>query len=118
LSLSGRCPTLRSGSFYPTNNPTHYSRLLAHAGFDARHAVRFWESRQETERTAECTPGRASNIIERREWERTSLPMRWMGSSHPMSVVRVARLKEELRRWEIQRDAAQLRLRQQQGENA
>lgn len=74
----------------------------------------FWEGRQETERTAECTPGRAVDMAEHREWERTSLPMRWMGSSHPMNVVRVERLKEELRRWELQREAAQLRLRQQE----
>ena len=93
---------------------TRRRRLLAHAGFDARHAVRFWEGRQETERTMECTPGRAPDLVEQHEWERTSLPMRWMGSSHPMSVVRVERLKDELRRWEIQREAARLRLRQQQ----
>ena len=88
-------------------------RLLAHAGFDPRDAVRFWEGRHETERTAECTPGRAVDVVRDREWERTSLPMRWMGSSHPMNVVRVERLKDELRRWELQREAAQLRLREQ-----
>lgn len=81
-------------------------RLLAHAGFDPRHAVRFWEERQETERTAECTPARASQHAVNEKWESESLPMRWMGSTHPMNVVRVESLKEELRRWERQRQAA------------
>lgn len=90
------------------------ARLLAHAGFDPRAAVRFWEDRQETERTAECSPKRAQDVVARAEWERTSLPMRWMGSTHPMNVVRVERLKAELHEWEIQREAARLRLRQQQ----
>ncbi|KIP07669.1 hypothetical protein PHLGIDRAFT_23967 [Phlebiopsis gigantea 11061_1 CR5-6] len=94
------------------------ARLLAHAGFDPRNAVRFWEGRHETERTAECSPGRAGDVVRDREWERTSLPMRWMGASHPMNVVRVERLKDELRRWELQREAAQLRLRQQAQEVA
>lgn len=75
--------------------------------------MRFWEGRQETERTAECTPGRATETVARAEWERTSLPMRWMGSSHPMNVVRVERLKAELRQWEIQREGARLKLREQ-----
>lgn len=38
--------------------------------------------------------------------------MRWVGQSHPMNVVRVERLKEELRRWELQREAARLKRRQ------
>ena len=78
--------------------------------------MRFWEGRQETERNAECTPGRAVDMAAHAEWERTSLPMRWMGSTHPMNVVRVERLKDELRRWEIQREAARLRLRQRQAQ--
>ncbi|GJE88639.1 peptidase family M48-domain-containing protein [Phanerochaete sordida] len=89
------------------------ARLLAHAGFDPRAAVRFWEDRQETERTAECSPKRAQDVVARAEWERTSLPMRWVGNTHPMHVVRVERLKAELHQWEIQREAARLRLRQQ-----
>lgn len=92
---------------------SHTCRLLAHAGFDPRAAVRFWEGRQETERTAECTPGRAQDVVARQEWERTSLAMRWMSSSHPMNVIRVERLKAELHEWEIQREAARLKLRQQ-----
>ena len=32
--------------------------------------------------------------------------MRWIGSTHPMNVVRVESLKEELRRWERQRHTA------------
>lgn len=71
--------------------------------------MRFWEDRQETERTAECTPARASQHVQTNEqWEQStaSLPMRWMGSTHPMNVVRVESLKEELRRWDRQREAA------------
>ena len=75
--------------------------------------MRFWEDRQETERTAECSPKRAQDVVARAEWERTSLPMRWVGNTHPMHVVRVERLKAELHQWEIQREAARLRLRQQ-----
>ena len=52
-------------------------------------------------------------LAARAEWERTSLPMRWVGNTHPMHVVRVERLKAELHQWEIQREAARLRLRQQ-----
>lgn len=44
------------------------------------------------------------------------MPMRWVGSSHPMNVVRVERLKDELRRWELQREAARFKLKQQEEE--
>ncbi|KAF7797095.1 hypothetical protein EIP86_008287 [Pleurotus ostreatoroseus] len=78
-----------------TPNP----RLLAHAGFDARHAVRFWSGRAESERTAECTPARAGEAAARAE----TSPMRWVGSSHPLNVVRSERLRQELGRWEEER---------------
>ncbi|KAI0784254.1 peptidase family M48-domain-containing protein [Abortiporus biennis] len=96
------------------------ARLLAHAGFDPRHAVQFWEERGETERTAECSPATAKETFKDHEevQEDTSKPMRWIGSTHPLSVVRIAKLKEELVRWEKQRAKAikehEARLRAQQ----
>lgn len=79
------------------------ARLLAHAGFDPRHAVRFWEGRQETPQNAECSLTRAEG-----HYEDTleSLPNRWMGETHPVNVVRVQRLKAELDRWEKVRQRA------------
>ena len=51
---------LRSLSGYYSKLVAHASyRLLAHAGFDPRQAVRFWEGRRETPQTAECSPARA-----------------------------------------------------------
>jgi hypothetical protein len=95
--------------------------LLAHAGFDPRHAIRFWESRHEpSERTAECTPRRASEAIAHEKWEKEAMPMRWMGSTHPYNVVRVDKLKDELRRWETKRAEAReslLRERERQESN-
>lgn len=77
-------------------------RLLAHAGFDPRHAVRFWEGRQESPQAAECSHAHAADASRGAE----SLPRRWMGETHPMNVVRVQKLKEELQRWEVARQAA------------
>lgn len=79
-------------------------RLLAHAGFDPRHAVRFWEGRQDAEQAGECT------AQPRKE---DSRPMRWSGSSHPMNEVRLARLKEELERWEAIRQKERIRSQEQ-----
>ncbi|KAF7424476.1 hypothetical protein PC9H_009783 [Pleurotus ostreatus] len=80
------------------------ARLLAHAGFDARHAVRFWEKRSEFGKS-EC--GHADK--DKDELSSTStrmLPRQIMGSSHPMNQVRVERLRSELDRWEAERRAA------------
>ncbi|PCH42389.1 hypothetical protein WOLCODRAFT_137881 [Wolfiporia cocos MD-104 SS10] len=85
------------------------ARLLAHAGFDPRHAVRFWEGRHETPQTAECSPARAEQD---QEEERTSLTRNWMGASHPVNVVRVERLRQELDRWDdVRRKAREQRER-------
>lgn len=77
-------------------------RLLAHAGFDPRHTVRFWEGRQESSQAAECSHAHAIDASRRAE----SLSRQWMGEAHPMNVVRVQKLKDELQRWEIARQAA------------
>ncbi|OCH94358.1 hypothetical protein OBBRIDRAFT_789265 [Obba rivulosa] len=82
------------------------ARLLAHAGFDPRHAVHFWEERsgRELARTIECTPATAERWLS--EPDSAQLVRRWMGETHPMSVTRVEQLKRELERWERERMAA------------
>ena len=42
-------------------------------------------------------------IGELEEWVRESSPMRWMGATHPMNVIRTKQLKQELERWEKKR---------------
>lgn len=83
-----------------TGNSGRYNihRLLAHAGFDARSAVKFWEDRHERD-TSECTPKAAQD----KKVLRSNLPRRIMGSTHPVHEVRVQRLKQELNRWEVER---------------
>ena len=78
-------------------------RLLAHAGFDPRHALRFWEERGETEQTAECTPSTAKKQALQAN---SGYQMRWVGSAHPLSEVRIAKLREEFERWEKERNKA------------
>ncbi|KAH8099924.1 hypothetical protein BXZ70DRAFT_192706 [Cristinia sonorae] len=80
------------------------ARLLAHAGFDPRHALRFWENRGETESTAECTPSTAKAKTQ------GDFQMRWMGSAHPLNEVRVSKLREEFERWETERQKARKKL--------
>lgn len=77
-------------------------RLLAHAGFDPRHAVQFWEGRAATPQTAECTPGHAEEVRCEEESDTVLmvLPRRWVSSSHPLNTVRVQTLRQELVRWE------------------
>lgn len=93
-------------AFLPTQPASmltdYFHRLLAHAGFDPQHAVCFWEGRQETPKTAECSPARAEELYQEQE----VLPRRWMGSTHPVNNVRVERLKKELVRWEEARRRA------------
>jgi hypothetical protein len=73
-------------------------RLLAHAGYDARKAVTFWENR--TNSTAsECASA------ERKEVPSSSFVHNITGSKHPVSEVRVNSLKGELLRWETERRA-------------
>ncbi|KAJ3567406.1 hypothetical protein NP233_g6385 [Leucocoprinus birnbaumii] len=55
------------------------ARLLAYAGFDARDAVKFWESRDQE---ADCSSSR--------NWAKT----------HPVNEIRIEKLKEELERWQ------------------
>ncbi|PFH53000.1 hypothetical protein AMATHDRAFT_138652 [Amanita thiersii Skay4041] len=78
------------------------ARLLAHAGFDAREAVRFWEARSDD--LGECsTPG--SPTKDTSGGVRSNLARSIMGASHPVHEIRIEKLKEELERWESERRA-------------
>ncbi|KAG5643013.1 hypothetical protein DXG03_001751 [Asterophora parasitica] len=78
------------------------ARLLAHAGFDARDAVKFWEVRSMTEcsRTDSIEPRLKFNVARQ-----------IMGSTHPVNELRIEGLKEELARWETERAAVISRYR-------
>ncbi|KAF8442289.1 peptidase family M48-domain-containing protein [Boletus edulis BED1] len=76
------------------------ARLLAHAGFDARKAVEFWESRQDTPQSANCSCAKPSEPDTRH----AARPI--MGASHPVNEVRIERLKSELVRWELEKRVA------------
>lgn len=75
------------------------ARLLAHAGFDARDAVTFWEQRSGP--AAEY--GKCGSLAIPNE---PAIARQIMGASHPMSELRVNSLKDELARWEIERQKA------------
>jgi len=75
------------------------ARLLAHAGFDAREAVRFWEDRSQVE----CSPQRDGQ-------GRLVLGIRG-DIYHPLNATRVAKFREELERWEDEKMALLARLR-------
>ncbi|KIK63095.1 hypothetical protein GYMLUDRAFT_41406 [Collybiopsis luxurians FD-317 M1] len=87
------------------------ARLLAHAGFDARDAISFWEQRAlsatecaHAELLDSATPGERLSSSEH-------LIRRISGSGHPVNEVRVDKLKSELVRWETERRAALARSR-------
>ncbi|KAG2369075.1 hypothetical protein BDR07DRAFT_1348546 [Suillus spraguei] len=75
------------------------ARILAHAGFDARQAVAFWEHKQNVPQVAECSltgPPDTNNS----SW---ALVRQITGSSHPVNEVRIEKLKSELVRWELEK---------------
>ncbi|KAF7336642.1 hypothetical protein MVEN_02098700 [Mycena venus] len=74
------------------------ARLLAHAGYDARKAVTFWENRSSAK--AEC-----ASAERKPEIPSSSFVHNITGSKHPVSEVRVNSLKGELLRWETERRA-------------
>ena len=88
-----------------TNTLPPLLRLLAHAGFDPRRAVRFWEDRAEVLQGSECVASAAFGR-ERREHQRSqsTFALRIVGSSHPVNEVRVEKLREELHRWRTERE--------------
>ncbi|KAF7316816.1 hypothetical protein HMN09_00414700 [Mycena chlorophos] len=76
------------------------ARLLAHAGYDARKAVTFWENRSantDCSSTAERKPEYPSFS--------ESFVHKITGSGHPVNEVRVNCLRDELIRWETERRA-------------
>ncbi|EIW83758.1 hypothetical protein CONPUDRAFT_80361 [Coniophora puteana RWD-64-598 SS2] len=81
------------------------ARLLAHAGFDARDAVTFWERRHSNTKATDCgstvRPPESPVIQEAR-----TLAHRIVGQRHPVDEVRVEKLKGELVRWELERRVA------------
>ncbi|KAJ8072510.1 hypothetical protein PM082_016069 [Marasmius tenuissimus] len=94
------------------------ARLLAHAGFDARDAISFWEQRAFS--VTECAhaepmePNYSGEKLSKSE----GLARRIMGSAHPVNEVRVDKLKSELVRWETERRAALLRLKNKPQESS
>ena len=88
---------------------THvHFRLLAHAGFDPREAVRFWEDRSHNAQTAECSPQRAEAFVAQEASSATTIARRIMGETHPVHELRVEKLKSELERWEQKRQEARM----------
>ncbi|TFY83295.1 hypothetical protein EWM64_g725 [Hericium alpestre] len=84
------------------------ARLLAHAGFDARRAVDFWERKHSVDsELMECTPSTP------RRTHSDSLAMRLVGSGHPVQDLRMQKLREELNRWREERTAARAALADQ-----
>ena len=101
---------------------THFRRLLAYAGFDARAAAQFWEEREARDTCAEtqkkasppANDSEPSALQQIAEW----LPFKWPhregeaagtwfakhgaseASGHPISAERGQRLRAELKRWE------------------
>ncbi|KAF5377352.1 hypothetical protein D9757_007998 [Collybiopsis confluens] len=95
------------------------ARLLAHAGFDARDAISFWEQRALS--ATECAHAESLGPASPRDQLSRSehLIRRISGSGHPVNEVRVDKLKSELVRWETERRAslARTRLSQQEKES-
>jgi len=91
------------------------ARLLAHAGFDPRSAVRFWEDCADVRQGSECVASAAFDPVHREEQARSSFALRIMGSGHPVNQVRVEKLREELDRWRTERERVLTELRSMQG---
>jgi len=83
------------------------ARLLAHAGFDSRKAVQFWEDRAEAYHGSECVASAAFDREHRETRENESqrtFTLKIVGSGHPMNEVRVEKLRGELDRWRSERE--------------
>ena len=82
-------------------------RLLAHAGFDARDTIRFWEHRSGED--VECAkPGVKAAEPPNPNAATQKIARQIMGDqkTHPVGELRVNCLKEELARWESERRKA------------
>lgn len=71
-------------------------RLLAYAGFDARDAVKFWETRGDE---SDCASARNPELDDK-EGIQAGLARSIMGRTHPVIESRIESLKQELVRWE------------------
>ncbi|KAH9002980.1 hypothetical protein EDB86DRAFT_2894337 [Lactarius hatsudake] len=91
------------------------ARLLAHAGFDPRSAVRFWEDRADDRQSLECFASAAFAPEQSEEQARSTFAMKIMGSGHPVNQVRVEKLRKELDRWRTERERVLTELRARQG---
>ncbi|KAJ3855053.1 hypothetical protein EV368DRAFT_80053 [Lentinula lateritia] len=89
------------------------ARLLAHAGFDARDAISFWEHRALS--ATECAHAEAIDPASSSDEpisKSERLIRRIAGTGgHPVNEARVDKLKSELVRWETERRAALARAR-------
>lgn len=84
-------------------------RLLAHAGYDPRRAIQFWEDRSD-ETNGECSPTAspvsaadkaAEKKVKKESW---SMAMKLTSSDHPINEVRMKELRAELLRWQEERE--------------
>ncbi|KAH8826452.1 hypothetical protein DL96DRAFT_1608021 [Flagelloscypha sp. PMI_526] len=84
------------------------TRLLAHAGYDPRTSISFWEKRQVCESLDPDSDGvRTDQTMASIQGV---LP-RWMkGAGHPFADIRVGFLEREMKRWETERRAMRKRL--------
>ncbi|KAI0303754.1 hypothetical protein B0F90DRAFT_1809455 [Multifurca ochricompacta] len=80
------------------------ARLLAHAGFDPRKAVRFWEDRADVFQGSECVASAVFESEHRESQSQNTFALRIAGSGHPVNEVRVEKLREELDRWRAERE--------------
>lgn len=90
-------------------------RLLAHAGFDPRSAVQFWEDRVDDRQASECVASAAFDPEHRGEPSQSTFALRIMGSGHPVNQDRVQNLRKELDRWRTERERVLTELRERQG---
>ena len=93
------------------------NRLLAHAGFDPRRAVQFWEDRADVSQVSECVASAAFDRKHDTSQSQSQRPFTLMivGSGHPVNEVRVDKLREELHRWRSERERVLTKLQAKRG---
>jgi hypothetical protein len=78
----------------------HLIRLLAHAGFDAREAINFWENRKDGSNCSGLPKAKRDDSLDGTLHEISALARGITGETHPVIPVRIDYLKRELQRWE------------------
>jgi len=81
------------------------TRILAYAGFDARDAIKFWETRATQETEPECHPVVKDQVAHHAKFHDKGLSG-LVRTGHPDRMKRIAILRQELQRWEDARKAA------------